>query len=244
MSIDKADMSRFPLGRNGREVYDVVYLGGAVPNYVKSNIPRLLFDEYVFLFTTMLRQNKDSSWYGHVEIDFMKHELLSCFNQTIRDRGNYHILSDSTLKINDFLEIVQEENDQGKQIIAHLKKQNILKDYEIKYTRDFKIILVKENNHNGFDNLPVLELGPEFQAKLDWDLAEERRDYLYTGSRAISGLSYRNKNDLGNAEVINKVEEILERDIKKAEEERNRAFDNYLSMKHDLLYVHKSISID
>lgn len=241
MIIDKANISRFPLGGNGSEVYDIVYLGEVILSYANSNISKLLLDEYVFLFSTMLRQSKDSSWYGHVEIDFIKHELLSCFNETIRNRGSYHVLNEDTLKINDFLEIIQEKTDHGKQIIAHLKKQNILENHKVRYTRDFKILLVKENNHNGFDNLPVLELGPEFQAKLDWDLAKERLHYLYTGSRVLEGLVYWNRSASEHTESIKKIQEILEQEIERAEMEREKAFNNYIRMRHDLLYIHKSL---
>lgn len=239
--LKKPDISCFPLGTNGCEVYDIVYVGDIVPNYINSSIPKVLCDEYVFLFTTMLNTNRESCSYGHVHIDFVKHELLSCFNYRIRERGNIHVLGKENLILNDFLEIVHEETDHGKHIIAHLKNQNIIKNHhEIDYKRDFRILLFQENNLNSYDNIPVLELGPEFNAKLDCDRADEHLDNLRTGSLLIRGLSYRNEKNNEVTESIKKVQDILEKEIKEAEQKQERLFDNYLRIIKSLLYVYKS----
>ena len=239
--FEEPDISRFPLGMNGCEVYDIVYLGDIIPGYINSPIPTVLHDKYVFLFSTMLRQDKESYWYGHVNIDFMKHELLSCFNEQIRERGNKHILGDENLKLNDFLEIVHEETEHGKRIIAQLKNQKIIKNYkEVGYTRDFRILLVQENNSNNLDNIPILELGPEFSAKLDCDMAEERLNYLNTGSSVIDGRIYRNRRNPEDTKSIKKVQDILKKEIEDAKQEREQLFNNYLRIRNRLLYVHKS----
>lgn len=239
--FEELDISSFPLGMNGCEVYDIVYLGDIIPGYINSTIPRVLHDKYVFIFTTMLKQDRESYWYGHVNIDFMKHELLSCFNGKIRERGNKHVLGEQNLKLNDFLEIVHEETEHGKRIIAQLKNQNIIKNYkEVGYTRDFRILLVQENNPNNLDNIPILELGPEFSAKLYLDRAEERLNYLNTGSSVNDGLVYRNRRNSEDTESIKKVQDILKKEIENAKQEREQLFNNYLRIRNRLLYVHKS----
>jgi hypothetical protein len=60
---------------------------------------------------------------------------------------------------------------------------------EVKYIRDFKILLVRDNGRNEYDNLPVLELGPEFQARLDYDWTDERTKYLRDGLFTLTRLS-------------------------------------------------------
>ncbi|MEK4404012.1 hypothetical protein MKZ26_06130 [Sporosarcina sp. FSL K6-6792] len=236
----KGDISRFPLSSNGHEVYDVVYVGEIIPQYMSNDISNILLNEYVFVFSTMLRGCKGSSFYGHVEIDFMRHELISSFNGRIRERGSFHVLDKENLNINEFLEIVQEDTEYGKQIIANLRSQSISdSDGNVTYIRDFRVSLVKENNHNGFANLPKLELGPEFEAKLKWDLARKHLDYLDTGSSVLLGLVNLNHSESEHSESINKVREIVEQEEELAKVEHKRAFNNYLSIRSNLMYICK-----
>ncbi|WP_271814149.1 hypothetical protein [Clostridium beijerinckii] len=239
--FDKPDISIFPLGMNGYEVYDIVYLGDLIPGYSNSPIPKVLHDEYVFIFTTLLNGKKESCHYGNVKIDFMKHELLSCFNSQIREKGNIHVLGKENLQINDFLEIVNEKTEHGRRIIAQLKNQKIIKNHtEVAYTRDFRVLLVQENNQDSLDNIPVLELGPEFRSKLDWDRAKEQVNELNTASGVLAGLSYRNRRNPEDTESIKKVQYVLKKEIEEAKQKSEELFDNHLRIKKNLLYVHKT----
>ncbi|MEK5521101.1 hypothetical protein [Heyndrickxia sp. FSL W8-0423] len=72
------------------ERFDVVYLGEIFPShvsYIGANIPTLLFNDYVFCFSTMLGQSEDSNVYGQVRIDLVRHDFLSYFNHTLRKQG-------------------------------------------------------------------------------------------------------------------------------------------------------------
>ena len=238
--VGRGEIGTLPLGRNGREKYDIVYLGGLIPNYSNSQIPNLFYNDYVFLFSThLLYTSEDSNWYGHVDIDLLRHDYLSYFNYDLRERGSFHVLTKEPLILNEFLEVRAEESEQGIQIIAHLKKQNILnKDHKVALSRDFHILLVKENR-TFIDNLPILELGPEFQAKLKHDKALERLDELNSCLQTFRGLAYRNTE---NSEVemgIEVAKTALGKDINEAEKEVNRAFNHCLNYRQELRYISK-----
>lgn len=233
MLFDKGEIGRFPMGRNGSEKYDLVYLGGIFPNLLDLEVYNLLFNDYVFLFSTRLNINKDSDVYGHVNIDLVKQDQLSYFNQHLRDKANYHIVEKEPIKINDFLEIIPEGTEHGVQVFAHLKMQNILNSNgKVTKRKNFRILLVRENN-NGFDNLPQLELGPEFQATVERDKAEERLSKLLNSSSVVSSLPNRKK---GNAIEI--VMESLNKEVDHAKKEYDQAFNNYLAYRRSLEYIH------
>jgi hypothetical protein len=236
------EITSLPFGRNGTEFFDIVYLGRAIPNYVNSDIARMLRDHYVFVFATAINQKEDSYFYGHVEIDLIKQEYLSYFNYDIMTRGKHHVYEGGTLEINPFLSIVEEENEHGKQIIAHLKDQKILEDYDkVKYIRDFRVLLVRDNAKNSCDNLPVLELGPEFQARLDLDRADERKKRLNNSLFVLTGLAhdYRGKPE---QKIINETISLLKQKIDEASRVSQEAFERYLQTRNRNLYHHKSIN--
>ncbi|MFD2130399.1 hypothetical protein ACFSKI_03955 [Pseudogracilibacillus auburnensis] len=238
---ERGEMSRFPLGINGREKYDVVYVGDVIPNYLNSNIPSLLSNDYVFLFSTMmLNLSEEVHSYGHVYIDLVRHDQLSNFNYDLRARGNYHVLKKEPLILNDFLELVPEETEQGIQITAHLKKQNLInKDYKVVSIKDFRILLVRENNHITSDNFPTLELGPEFQATIEHEKTKERYHYLSSCSQVLSGVTYRNKTNSKVKDAIEVVGGALDKDIENVKNERERAFNRYIDIRNRLTYIHK-----
>lgn len=234
-------ITRLPFGQNGTEFYDIVYVGKAIANYVDSDIAQMLRDHYVFVFTTAMNQEEDSCTYGHVEIDLVKQEYLSHFNYYIKMRARHHVYTGGVLEINPFLSVVEEENEHGKQIIAHLKKQKILEDYnKVKYIRDFKILLVRDNAKSGYNNLPVLELGPEFQARLDLDRANERTNHLKDGLFVLTGLShdYEGKPE---QELIKKTISLLKLKIDEASKTQEDAFERYLNIRDRNLYHHKRL---
>lgn len=241
MYYERGEMSRFPLGINGREKYDVVYVGEVIPNYINSNIPSLFSDDYVFLFSTMmLNLSEEAHSYGHVNIDLVRHDQLSNFNYDLRERGNYHVLKREQLILNDFLEVVPEETERGIQITAHLKKQNMLtKDYKVASTRNFRVLLVRENNHKAYDNFPILELGPEFQATIEHEKANERFHDLRSCSQVLSGITYRNKRNSKVKDASEVIGAALDEDIEKAKNERERAFNRYIDIRNRLEYIHK-----
>ncbi len=242
MNYERGKMSIFPLAMNTADKYDVVFIGDVVPNYRNSHLPNLFNNDYVFLFTTMLNQDKDSYWYGHVNIDLVRHDQLSYFNHHLRERGDFHVLGDESLILNDFLELVPEKTEKGIQIIAHLKKQNILgKDYRtVKMVKNFQVLLLSENKGKRYDNYPILELGPEFQAEIEFAEATQRCYDLNDSTLILKGVADRNKR---NPEVINAVEvvqEALNKDINDAEVKKDQAFERYLEYKRRLSYIHKS----
>lgn len=114
-------------------------------------------------------QNENSYWYEQVDIDTVRHDYLSYFNRHLREHGRFHVLENKNLIINIFLEVKLKETQQGIQIIAHQKKQNIIgkDEHTVKIIRDFRVLLLEENKNKFFGNYPILELGPEFQAELD-----------------------------------------------------------------------------
>ncbi|AQR95589.1 hypothetical protein [Clostridium saccharoperbutylacetonicum] len=235
---DKLNINDFPLTMNGYEVYDIVYLGDAMLNYSDSGISKVLKEEYVFVFVTLLTVEKDSHSYGNVKIEFVKHELLSCFNSRIRERGTIHILGKENLKINDFIEIVHEETDHGKRIVVELKNQNIMKNYhtEVAYKKDFRILLVQEND---FDNTPMLELGPEFSLKLEYDMAKVQVCKLRNALNVLGQISRKDGQNIDAVQLINKTKEILEKEIEDAKQKEEQLFNDYLGIMRNTLYIHK-----
>ncbi len=240
MDYARTQMSTFPNANNPTEKYDVVFIGNIMPNYCDSHIASLFNNDYVFLFTTRLNQDKDSYWYGHAKIDLVRHDHLSYFNPLLRERGSFHVLEKEPLRLNDFLEVIPEETENGIQIIAHLKKQKILgKDYRtIEMVRDFRVLLLRENNGEHYDNYPILELGPEFQA--DIDLAEAKLRYYNLCDTSFS-LKFIGLRSEGNPEMISAIEVVqaaLNQDIADAKLIKEQKFERYLDYKKNLSYAH------
>jgi len=226
---------------NGKEKYDVVYIGNVVPNFCDSNIPILLKKDYVFLFTTMLNQDKDSYGYGHVNIDLVRCDYLLHFDPRLRDCGNFHVLENEPLRINDFLEVIPKKTENGIQIIAHLKKQKIMgKDHRtVEMISDFSVLLLRENNGYHYDNYPPLELGPEFQADINSAEAERRYYNLQDTSLTLKVIGHYNKENLELISAIEVVQAALNKDIADAELIKEQEFNRHLDCKSNLWYVHK-----
>ncbi|UOE78290.1 hypothetical protein [Parageobacillus thermoglucosidasius] len=240
--FDTPEISRLPFGQSPKDFYDIVYVGRAILDH-NSDLAQKLQDYYVFLFTTAFNQEVDSCTYGHVRIDLVKQEYLSYFNRDIMKRARHHVYTGGTLEINPFLSIVEEEDKHSKQIIAHLKKQKILKNYhenEVKYIRDFKVLLIRDNGKNEYNNLPVLELGPEFQARLDYDWADERKKYLQDGLFVLTSLSndYEGKPEQS---TIKETISLLKRKIDEASRKKKEAFEHYLQIRAQNSYYRKRI---
>ena len=189
------------------EKYDVVFIGKVLPKVCDSNIAGLLKSDYVFLFTTMLNQDKDSPTYGDVHVDLVRHDALSHFESHFRKCTSFHNLKNESLRINDFLEIIPKETENGIQIIAHLKNQKLMgKDHRtVRMISDFSVLLLRENNGEHYDNYPVLELGPEFQANMDVAEANRRYYELRNTSLRLTIIGHGNEKNL---ELINAIEVV------------------------------------
>lgn len=234
-------MNVFPKGMNASYRYDVVFIGNVVPKYNNSGISNLLYNDYVFLFTTALNKNENSYWYGHVDIDIVRHDHLSYFNRHLKEQGRFHVLENEKLILNNFLEIDLKETEKGVQIIAHLKKQNILgeDEHSVKMVKDFRVLLLRENKNERFDNYPILELGTEFQAEIDLAQADQRYHALSETSFMLQELGNRNQS---NPEVINAIEvaqAALNKDIDDTKIRQEQEFERCLDYIRCLSYKHK-----
>ncbi|MER2078065.1 hypothetical protein [Psychrobacillus psychrotolerans] len=236
MSFRIGGMQSFPIGITTRETYDIVFVGDIIPNYGNSSVPDLLKNEYVFLFITNIFQSKEACDYGHVDVHLVRYDYLSNFNYMISDRGSFHILKKEPLLLNDFLEIKPEETEEGIRIIAYLKNQKLSRDDRVFNIRDFRLLLVRENNYRGYDNIPSVELGPEFQAEIDIQMARERVDDLLT---VLNGVRHRRQPNPKVTAAIEVVEEVLEKELEEAHKETARMYDHYRHITRRMGYWNK-----
>src|SRR5699024_282616 len=135
------------IGVNGSAKYDVVSMV-EVELLFDHPLRYLLYNDYVFLFSTMLDQDENSPRYGHVNIDLIRHDHLSYFNYHLRTQGEFHVLKNESLSLNDFLESVSKKTKEGLvELFAQLKEQNIIeKDLTtVRMTKNFKVLLFKES---------------------------------------------------------------------------------------------------
>jgi len=240
MQYKRGEMGTFPLGSNGAEKYEILYLGEIYKYFPFSGDNKLLYDDYLFIFSSWLDTSKESNYYGHVSIDLVRHDRLSYFNYHLRKKANYHVLEKDPLILNDFLEIHPEETEHYFQVSAHLKNQNLINSKEkVSISRDFRILFVKENKINSLDNLPRLELGPEFQAIVDYDRALERLEHLYNCSSTLSYLTTKNKEKSKEVNTTESITALLKKEIKKAENIRDQAYNDYIDYRRSLQYIHK-----
>lgn len=228
------------------EKYDVIFIGRALPNYSDSDISRLFKTNYVFLFTTRLNQDKDSSTYGHVNIDLVRHGDLPHFDPHFREFVSYHVLENDPLRINEFLEIIPKETENGIQIIADLKKQNLIgKDHHtVEMVKDFGVLLLRENNGEHYDNYPLLELGSEFQTSLDSAKANKRYYNLHNTFSRLNVISLSNENDLELINAIEVVQEALKKELADAKLIKDRKFKRHIDCRKDLSYILKKSLIE
>lgn len=221
MSFEIRGMQSFPVANTPRENYDIVFIGEVIPDYDNSRIPYLLKNKYVFLFVTNVLQSKEACDYGHVNIHLVRYDSLSNFNYMIRERGSFHILKNERLLLNDFLEVVPEATKEGIQITAYLKNQKISKDDKIIAVKNYRVLLVRENNGMGHDNVPVLSMGAEFQAHIDYEMEYERWLDLLSSSHEMQRLMnrYPNTKIERAAEII---AEVLAQEEEKVKKEMNK----------------------
>jgi hypothetical protein len=199
-----------------------------------SELDYLLANDYLFLFSTLLDIDKDSDSYGHVHIDLIRQDQLSYFNHHLRDKADYFILEDESIVINQFLEIIPKNTNQGIQVYANLHEQKTIYGTNI---LSHKILLIKTNEKRFF-NLPIYELGPEFQAKVEHDKAKENYGKLLECNSMLTEL-YNSHKENSLESSFETVSYSLDKEIEYAEMESVRTFNRYLEFKRRHDSIHK-----
>lgn len=220
--------------------YDVVDVQHLVPNYMGSTLNILFSMEYIFLFIT--KWAEDSPCHGHVSVHIIRRKDLSNLQPVLRERFNFHILKKKSLIINDFLELIPKDTKSGIQLVAHLKKQNILKDPEnVQFIRNFRVLLISKNDGRGYDNLEPVVLGAEFQAVIDHDEAVQNECYLVGVSDWLNRNKTQNEKNDGNISEIDLIKQELNKEITDAHKKVQEALQKCDHFNHNLTYVHKRL---
>src|SRR5699024_1154481 len=155
-------------------------------------------------------------------------------------QGEFHVLKNESLILNDFLEIVYKKTKEGLvEVFAQLKGQNVIeKDLTtVRMVKNFKVLLFKENK--SYHNQPSMELGPEFQAKIDLAMTEKRHNDLFDTYLNLVGVGRRNRDSDEIVGAVNITEKALKEDILRAKINEEQARKRYLDYMSDLQYIRK-----
>lgn len=209
-------------------IYDVVHIGRLVPNV--STIHEYLNLDYVLLFKTF--NDEDSIYHGHVNMEVIKMDDVTPFRGQYRE-ANQHVLKEEPLILNSFLEICYKKKENGFEIIAYLKKQNIISsNNKIKERHNLKLLILKYNEVVEYHNMPNLVLGPEVQAEIDYLQAQEENYKLLNFLNKLTSIV-----EVFSLEERNKFMKEFEKEYKRASSRTNLAFQKHLH--HTITLRHK-----
>ncbi|GEM_PF-2177644 len=178
--------------------------------YSNTNLPEVLND-YAFVFNTIYSNKKDN---GLSNVQIVPINTLLLFNAHVQDAAKL-IYSGGNLVVNDFIEIVQEETNHDKKYIAVLKKQM---SKENTYEFDKRILLLTNNHHVRKPyNIPVLQLGSEFENSIKRYKAEERLEKIRGTCEYLKILQHRSTDEdyklaLSKAIELASAEEKVQKD--------------------------------
>ncbi|WP_133120589.1 hypothetical protein [Heyndrickxia camelliae] len=141
------------------------------------------------------------------------------------------------MQLNDYITIEKVENDQTIDIVAHLKKQpffDINNDYL--GTRNLNILLIRNNRKSKLNNIPVLELGKEFQLKVLYENFNDKYKDLMKSNHHLHHILNKASTDKEKdfiQEAINLSDQIVETAKNKAQE----SFDCYIDYIRILVFL-------
>lgn len=204
-----------------------------VPSYANSNIAQYLFKDYVFVFNTALVE--DSNLNGFTEVSIVPVNDLRLFNPYVRKCEKYEYTG-GNLVISEFLKISEQKTDHEIKYIATLKNQHFkFKDSDAKITLDKQILLLTHNgdSEGRCDNIPVLQLGPEFEKQLKYCEYKKRERELVKVKMYLKTLKY--GNEKYNDEIA-KTYELVQKELINVRLKSEEFFQSYLEMKKDIYY--------
>lgn len=203
--------------------YSIVKIS-AIPSYCYSEIPRILSD-YAFIFETFY--SKDTNVNGFTNIDIVPINTLTLYNTHVEAASKFEYKG-GNLIINEFAEITEENSSYGKQYVAVLKNQ-VSKDK--KYVSDKNILLCEDNGdgEKRLDNIPLVQLGPEFESKIEYYNEKERLNNIRDIKVHLLGLQQHFKNEEEKT-VIEQFSKLVEKQMSLQKDKENKSFDNYLNI--------------
>lgn len=203
--------------------YSIVKIS-AIPSYCYSEIPRILSD-YAFIFETFY--SKDTNVNGFTNIDIVPINTLNLYNTHVEAASKFEYKG-GNLIINEFAEITEENSSYGKQYVAVLKNQ-VSKDK--KYVSDKNILLCEDNGdgEKRLDNIPLVQLGPEFESKIEYYNEKERLNNIRDIKVHLLGLQHHFKNEEEKT-VIEQFSKLVEKQMSLQKDKENKSFDNYLNI--------------
>lgn len=222
-------ISRFPLAINGKEIYDIVYLGNIIK--IDTYESQQLLDNYLFVFATtegsVTYEGKESS-YASVKIDLVRDIEISYFNKWLQEKkAKFHSYKGGSLVLNEFAEIMEEKDDFSRSYYVSLKDQVFYKDGKPFLKKNMRIFLYKETDTKQFDNLSRVQLAPEFRAQLEYDRYERMEDNHMEGYYYLEGLIKQlNKNVDDNA--LNELLQLAKNKLEESKKIKAKAHDEYI----------------
>lgn len=207
----------------GMGKYSVVKIS-AIPSYVDSDIPKIL-NEYALIFETLYSNDKMIN--GLTTIDIVPINTLPLFNGYVEDASKFEYKGGG-LVINEFVEIIEEKSTYGKQYVAVLKKQV---SKEKKYICDKNILLCEDNGegYKRLDNIPIVQLGPEFKAKITQYNEKEKLNDVREVNEYLSIMQYHTKNEDDKVTIARCIE-LVEKELRFQEDREEKAFYDYINI--------------
>lgn len=205
----------------GTGKYSIVKLS-VVPSYAYSDVPSIL-KEYAFVFETFYSNDKTKN--GWTNVDIVPIDTLSIFNIHVEGASKFNYAG-GNLVINEFIEIVEERDEYAKRYIAVLKNQ-ISKNKQ--YVRDIRILLCTDNNVGDkcLDNIPIVQLGPEFEAKVNYHKENGKLKMISNTKRFLSMKKHYNCSE-NDKIIIDKCLGVVKKEYELQEEKVERIFEDYL----------------
>ncbi|WP_410985572.1 hypothetical protein [Bacillus cereus] len=149
-------------------------------------------NDFVLICSTYLNKNDKANGHSTFEIQSIKE--LSYNNAHVKEAKKF-TYQGGTLKINDFVTIIEVKTDYDTKYIANLSYQ-YHKNSETEYIQDKDLLLFSTSAglKGSFSNVPYLYLPPEFKAYMDYCDAHQESKILHDAFYTLNRITKEDSN--------------------------------------------------
>jgi hypothetical protein len=202
--------------------YSIVKMS-VIPSYDSSDIPKIL-NEYAFIIETHYSNDKKVN--GFTTIDIVPINTLQLFNRHVENAMKFEYKG-GKLVVNEFVEFIEDESTHGKKYVAILKNQ-LSKNKQYFYDKNILLCVDNEEGDKRLDNIPIAQLGPQFEVKIEYYRAKEALNKLRNIKRYFT-IKHNGKNE-DDKVVLTICNELLEKEYKLQEDKVDKIFNEYLKL--------------
>ncbi|KMN42514.1 MULTISPECIES: hypothetical protein [Bacillus] len=197
----------FPNNVNGMCEYSIIEI-----RCLPYNSETIKFqNDFVLICSTYL--NKNDKAHGHTTFEIQSVKELSYNNSHVKEAKKF-AFKGGTLRINDFVNIIEVKTDYDTKIIANLSYQ-YSKDQEMEYIQNKDLLLFSTSVgiKGSFSNVPYLYLPPEFKTYMDYYDAHQESKILHDAFYTLCRSTKEDSEFIEQFKELQDKQSILEKDL-------------------------------